>query len=44
MPALIAVLVFIVVALAVFAAGSLIDQRNARGLVTSSGVQVTPVP
>ncbi|MGA8439001.1 MAG: type II secretion system F family protein [Candidatus Sulfotelmatobacter sp.] len=30
MPALIAVLVFIVVALAVFAAGSLIDQRNAR--------------
>ena len=30
MPALIALLVFIVVALAVFAAGSLIDQRNAR--------------
>jgi tight adherence protein B len=30
MPALIAVLVFIVVALAVFAAGSLVDQRNAR--------------
>jgi tight adherence protein B len=30
MPALIALLVFIVVALAAFAAGSLIDQRNAR--------------
>jgi tight adherence protein B len=30
MPALIALLVFIVVALAVFAAGSLIDERNAR--------------
>ena len=30
MPLLIALLVFIVVALAVFAAGSLIDQRNAR--------------
>jgi tight adherence protein B len=30
MPALIAVLVFLVVALAVFAGGSLIDQRNAR--------------
>jgi tight adherence protein B len=30
MPALIAFLVFIVVALAIFAAGSLIDQRNAR--------------
>ena len=30
MPALIALLVFFVVALAAFAAGSLIDQRNAR--------------
>ena len=30
MPALIALLVFIVVALAAFAVGSLIDERNAR--------------